>query len=330
MAREERITLAHGNGGRLMHALVDRLAAHFTNKVLEERADAAEVRLGRERLAFTTDSYVVDPLFFPGGDIGSLAVFGTVNDIAMKGAVPLYISLGLICEEGLPLAVLDRVARSVAKACRRARVRVVTGDIKVVERGAAQRLFVNTSGIGVIRYPRRLGVRARPGDAILLNGGIAEHGMAIFRARHKMGFVADIKSDAAPLNGVVGRCLAASGRIRFLRDVTRGGLATTLNEIARVSRAGIEVREKDIPVRPVIGKMCDVLGFDPLYIPCEGRFVCCVDKRDAVKVKKAMGPAARLIGRVTGGPRGEVRLRTRVGAGRLLPVLEQDQLPRIC
>ncbi len=330
MARDERITLAHGNGGRLMHALVDRLAAHFSNEILDERADAAEVRIGGERLAFTTDSYVVDPLFFPGGDIGSLAVLGTVNDLAMKGAQPLFLSLGLICEEGLPVRVLDRVARSIQKAARRAGVSIVTGDLKVVEKGAAHKLFVNTSGIGVIRYFNRLGVRARPGDAILVNGGIAEHGMAIFKARHEMGFMADIKSDVAPLNGVVGRCLAASKRIRFLRDVTRGGLATTLNEIARVSRAGIEVREEDIPVRPAVRKMCDVLGFDPLYISCEGRFVCCVDGKDTAKVKRAMGPQARLIGRVVGGHRGAVHLFTRVGAGRLLPMLEQDQLPRIC
>ncbi len=330
MARDERITLAHGNGGRLMHALIDRLAAHFSNPILDERADAAEVSVGGARLAFTTDSYVVDPLFFPGGDIGSLAVFGTVNDLAMKGARPLFLSLGLICEEGLPISLLDRVARSIKKAARRADVSIVTGDIKVVEKGAAHRLFVNTSGIGSIHYPGRLGVRAKPGDAILISGGIAEHGMAIFKARHKMGFMADIKSDCAPLDGVVGRCLAASKRIRFLRDVTRGGLATTLNEIARVSRAGIEIHESDIPVRPAVKKMCDVLGFDPLTIPCEGRFVCCVDEKDAAKVKRAMGPRARLIGRVTGSHRGEVHLFTRVGAGRLLSMLEQDQLPRIC
>jgi len=330
MPRDERITLAHGNGGRLMHELIDRLASRFSNAVLEERADAAEVRVDAARLAFTTDSYVVSPLFFPGGDIGTLAVYGTVNDLAMKAAVPLFVSLALICEEGLPLRVLDRVARSIQKACRRAGVRVVTGDIKVVEKGAAQGLFVNTSGVGVIRYPGRVGVRAQAGDAVLVNGGIAEHGMAVFRARHRMGFLADIKSDCAPLDRVVGRCLAASKRVRFLRDATRGGLATTLNEIARVSGAGIEVSEEDVPVRPCVKKMCDILGFDPLYIPCEGRFVCCVDAGDAGKVKKAMGPWARVIGRVTGRHAGEVHLLTRVGAGRLLPMLEQDQLPRIC
>jgi len=313
-----------------MHALVDRLAAHFTNPILEERADAAEVRVGGARLAFTTDSYVVDPLFFPGGDIGSLAVFGTVNDLAMKGARPLFLSLGLICEEGLPMLLLDRVARSIKKAARRAGVRIVTGDIKVVEKGAAQKLFINTSGIGPITYAGRLGVRAHPGDVLLINGGIAEHGMAIFQARNKMGFLADIKSDCAPLDGAVRRCLARSKRIHFLRDVTRGGLATTLNEIVRVSAVGVEIREKDIPVRPAVKKMCDVLGFDPLYLPSEGRFVCCVDGRDGGSVKAAMGPRARVIGRVVGGHRGEVHLLTRVGVGRLLPMLEQDQLPRIC
>ena len=330
MSRDERITLAHGNGGRLMHALIDRLAAPLSNPILDERADAAEVSVDGARLAFTTDSYVVTPLFFPGGDLGSLAVYGTVNDLAMKGAKPLFLSLAFICEEGLPLRVLDRVALSIKRAARRARVRVVTGDLKVVEQGAAQGLFVNTSGIGVIRYPSRLGVRAQQGDAVLVNGGIAEHGMAIFTARHKMGFKADIRSDCAPLNEAVRRALAASRKVRFLRDATRGGLATTLNEIARVSAAGIEVFERDIPVRPAVRKMCDVLGFDPLYVPCEGRFVCCVDGKDAKKVKKAMGPQARVIGRVVCAHKREVHLCTVLGSRRLLPMLEQDQLPRIC
>lgn len=330
MADEERITLAHGNGGRMMHELIARLASNFSNKILDEKADAAELDIGNHRLAFTTDSYVVKPLFFPGGDIGKLALFGTVNDLSMKGARPLYISLAFIVEERFKIAVLDKICRSIREAARRAKVRVVTGDIKVVERGSCDGLFINTSGIGVISYPVRLGVRARPGDLIVINGGIAEHGMAIFQAREKMGFIAKIKSDCRPLNSEVERCLISSRKISFMRDVTRGGLATTLNEIAEVSDLGIEVYEKDIPIARSVKKMCDVLGFDPLYIPNEGKFVCFVREKDAFKVRKAMGQEARIIGRAVPRHKQEVYLHTRIGSTRLIPMLEWDQLPRIC
>jgi hydrogenase expression/formation protein HypE len=329
--KDEKITLAHGNGGRLMHELIDVMRLEFSNSMLDEMADAAEVRVKGNRLAFSTDSFVVKPLFFPGGDIGKLAVCGTVNDISMKGAKPLFISLAFILEEGFELSVLLKICRSVKLAARRAGVQVVTGDTKVVEKGAADKIFINTSGIGVIdRSAGRIGSRARKGDLILINGGIAEHGMAILNAREGFGFGSAIRSDCRNLNFETERCLKASKNISVMRDPTRGGLATTLNEIASVSNLGIEIYEKDVPVKRSVGKLCDVLGFDPLYVANEGKFVCFVTESDALGVKKAIGSTARVIGKVTSRHRGEVRLRTNLGSSRILPMLESDQLPRIC
>lgn len=323
------ITLAHGNGGRLMHELIERLRVKFSNRILDEVADAAELIVDRKKLAFSTDSYVVRPLFFPGGDIGKLAVSGTVNDIAMKGARPLFISLAFIIEEGLELAVLEKVAESIKKTVKKSGVKVVTGDVKVVEKGKADRLFINTSGIGVIAG-KGIGVRAKPGDEIIINGPIAEHGMAILNAREKFGFISAIKSDCRNLNFEVGRCLNASENISVMRDPTRGGLATTLNEIADSSNLGIEVCEKAIPIKPSVKKMCDILGFDPLYVANEGKFVCFVKAEDAAKVRRAMGRRARIIGNVVTSHRKEVHLKTELGVSRILPMLESDQLPRIC
>ncbi len=313
-----------------MHELVEDMRLKFSNRILDEMADAAELRVDAERLAFSTDSYVVKPLFFPGGDIGKLAVCGTVNDISMKGARPLYLSLAFILEEGLEFSVLGRVASSIKQAAREANVKVVTGDIKVVEQGACDGMFINTSGIGVIEKGKGVGVKPKSGDLVLINGGIAEHGMAILNAREDLGFKPPIKSDCANVNFEAQKCLKASEKISVMRDPTRGGLATTLNEIARSSNIGIEISEKDIPVKPAVGKLCDVLGFDPLYVANEGKFVCFVSEEDASRVKKAMGPGARLIGRTTTRHKGEVRLRTRIGSTRILPMLESDQLPRIC
>lgn len=327
----ERITLAHGNGGRFMHELIERLQTKFSNAALNEKTDAAELRLQAARLAFSTDSYVVRPLFFPGGDIGKLAVFGTVNDLAMKGSRPLFISLAFIIEEGFELSVFDKIAQSIQHACRTARVQVVTGDIKVVERGAADQIFINTSGIGLIPADQRpIGARAKAGDCVLINGSIADHGMAVLEAREKLGFHHAIKSDCRNLNFDVAQCLAASRRISVLRDSTRGGLATTLNEIAQTSCLGIEVYEKNIPVRPGTKKMCEILGFDPLYVANEGKFVCFVSAKDASGVQRAIGKNARMIGRVVLSHKGEVYLHTEIGSRRILPMLEFDQLPRIC
>ena len=314
-----------------MHELIDRLRLKFSNKALNEMADAAELNIPKNRLAFSTDSYVVKPLFFPGGDIGKLAVCGTVNDISMKGARPLFISLALIIEEGLELSILDKITQSIKKASDKAKVQVVTGDIKVVEKGSADKIFINTSGIGVISYPaRRIGAKARVGDTIIINGTIAEHGIAVLNAREKLGFVSGIKSDCRNLNFEVQQCLVVSKNISVMRDPTRGGLATALNEIALSSNLGIEICESDIPIKPSVRRMCDILGFDPLYIANEGKFVCFMDKKDASKVKKAMGKNARIVGKVVSSHKKEVHLKTKIGSSRILPMLEFDQLPRIC
>jgi len=310
-----------------MRELIEKLRIEFSNKILNEMADAAELNAGG-RLAFSTDSYVVKPLFFPGGDIGKLAVYGTVNDLSMRGAKPLFISLALILEEGLELPVLDKIARSIKEASGKAGVRVVTGDVKVVEKGAADKIFINTSGIGIIK--RRVGVKAKAGDAIIINGGIAEHGMAILNAREKLKLLSGLKSDCRNLNFEVERILAVSAKISVMRDPTRGGLATALCEIAGSSDLGIEIYEKKIPVKPVVKRMCDILGFDPLYVANEGKFVSFVSEKDASRVKRAIGKKARIIGRVVTGHKGEVRLKTELGSSRVLPILESDQLPRIC
>ena len=325
------ITLAHGNGGKSMHELIERLCVNFSNEILDEMADAAELRMAKNKVAFSTDSYVVKPLFFPGGDIGKLAVFGTVNDVSMKGATPLFISLAFIIEEGLELSILDKIARSIKEASFKAKVKVVTGDIKVVEKDAADRLFINTSGIGIITHSgKRISSRAKKDDIIIINGAIAEHGMAILNAREKLGFLSNIKSDCRNLNFEVRRCLAASKNISVMRDPTRGGLASVLNEIADASNLGIEINEKSIPIKPSVKKMCDILGFDPLYIANEGKFVCFVNQKDTIKVKHAMGKEARIIGKVTSEHKKEVHLKTRIGSDRILPLLESELFPRIC
>jgi len=306
------ITLAHGNGGRLMHELVDGLRLKFSNKILNELADAAE-------------------LFFPGGDIGKLAVCGTVNDVSMKAATPLFISLSFIIEEGFEFDEFDKICCSIRKAAEKAEVSVVTGDIKVVEKGAADKLFINTSGIGLIKHKGvHIGSKAKVGDVIIINGPIAEHGIAIINARENLGFESGIRSDCRNLNFEVQRCIYATKKITVLRDPTRGGLATTLGEIARSSNLGIEIFEELIPIKPEVKKLCDILGFDPLYVPNEGKFVCFVNERDCHKVKRAIGKAARIIGRVTSAHKKVVYLKTELSSTRVLPVLEVDQLPRIC
>ncbi len=327
---QKTITLAHGNGGRLMHELIDALRLELSNKTLDELADAAEINLSNKRIAFSTDSYVIKPLFFPGGDIGKLAVCGTVNDISMKGARPLYISLALIIEEGFEIAKLEKIVSSVRQEAKNAGVLVVTGDIKVVERSSADGLFINTSGIGAINYPGRIGAKARAGDIIVINGTIAEHGMAVLNARENLGFDSKIKSDCKSLNKEVKRCLAASDNISVMRDLTRGGLAVSLNEIADSSNLGIEIDEVRIPLRSSVKTLCDILGFDPLYVANEGKFVCFVKAKEADKIRQAMGKDAAIIGRVVPAHKKQLYLKTKLGTSRILPQLEHDQLPRIC
>ncbi|MFH1650804.1 MAG: hydrogenase expression/formation protein HypE [Chloroflexota bacterium] len=332
----DKILLAHGSGGKLSHELITRtLLPALANPLLEKLDDAASFEL-KGTLAFTTDSYVVSPIFFPGGDIGKLAVCGTVNDLAMCGAKPLYLSLALIIEEGLPVKDLERVLASIRKTADAAGVKIVTGDTKVVNRGSADRIFINTAGIGVVPEGVHVsGSQARPGDRVILSGGIGEHGIAIMSRREGLEFSVPVASDCAPLNGLVAAMLKAAPDIRCLRDPTRGGLAGTLNEFAGQSNAGIRIVEAEIPVKESILAACDLLGLDPLYVANEGKLVAVVPPAKAEAVLAAMrrhryGRDAAIIGEVTAEHPGRVVMTTRLGATRIVDMLTGDLLPRIC
>jgi len=338
MTRDQ-VLLAHGSGGRLSHELVERIfVPRFANQILARLDDAAilESIPPGHRLAFTTDSYVVSPIIFPGGDIGKLAVCGTVNDLAMSGARPLYLSTGWIIEEGLSFEDLERIADSMAETARAAGVTIVAGDTKVVERGHADRLFINTAGIGIIPSDVNIsGANARPGDVILVSGTVGDHGMAIMMQREGLSFSLPLSSDCAPLNGLVEAMLSASDGIHCLRDPTRGGLATVLNELAVQSNVGIEIEEPTVPVRDAVRAACEMLGLDPLYVANEGKLVAVVAERDAERVLAAMqehplGADAAIIGRVVAEHSRRVVLRTALGARRILDMLAGEQLPRIC
>jgi hydrogenase expression/formation protein HypE len=347
----ELIQLAHGSGGRLSHDLVEHLfAQHFDNPPLLQLDDSAVVEIhsaGSEtsgprshttRLAISTDSYVISPIFFPGGDIGKLAVCGTVNDVSMSGAHPLWLSAGFILEEGLPLADLERIVTSMAATARQAGVQIVAGDTKVVDRGSADRIFINTAGVGLVPPGVDIaGDQARPGDLVLLSGTIGDHGMTIMTQRDGLRFDSPLESDCAPLNGMVASLLAAVplGAIRCLRDPTRGGLATTLNELAQRSGVGIEVDETAVPVRDAVRGACELLGLDPLYVANEGKLVAAVAPEHAVSALAALraheyGHMAAIIGRVSESHTGRVVLRTALGARRVVDMLVGEQLPRIC
>ena len=332
----DRVLLAHGSGGKLSHELVERLMVPlFRNPLLEKLDDSALFPISG-RLAFTTDSYIVSPIFFPGGDIGKLAVCGTVNDLSMVGARPLYLSLSFIIEEGFPMADLERVARSVQEAAREARVTVITGDTKVVDRGSADGLFVNTAGLGEVPEGVDVsGSNARPGDAVILSGPIGDHGIAVMSRREGLSFASHVESDVAPLNHLVQAMLEASPRIHALRDPTRGGLASSLNEIARQSGVGIHIEEEMVPVRDAVRGACEMLGLDPLYVANEGRLVAFVPGEDAERVLQAMrehryGSQACFIGRVREEHPGRVVMRTRLGTSRIVDMLTGEPLPRIC
>jgi hydrogenase expression/formation protein HypE len=343
---DDRILLAHGSGGKLSHDLVETLfLRYFDNPTLLQLEDAAVVPIPHllapqpaTHLAFSTDSYVVSPLFFPGGDIGKLAVCGTVNDLSMSGARPLWLSAGFILEEGLPLADLERIVASMAETANGAGVQIVAGDTKVVDRGSADRLFVNTAGLGVVPPGVTIaGDRARPGDIILLNGPIGDHGMTIMTQREGLQFDSPLESDCAPLHGLVADLLAAlpPGSLHCLRDPTRGGLATALNELAARSGAGIEIDETALPVREAVRGACELLGLDPLYVANEGKLVAIVAPEAAGAALAALraheyGRGAVAIGRVTGAHPGRVILRTALGARRVVDMLVGEQLPRIC
>jgi hydrogenase expression/formation protein HypE len=335
--REDRITMSHGAGGKATQTLIEAIFLDaFRNPLLEPLEDAARLQVGGARLALTTDSFVVSPLFFPGGDIGVLAVNGTVNDLAVSGATPLYLSAGFILEEGFPIADLTRITASMAAAAAAAGVHVVTGDTKVVERGKADGCYINTAGVGLLTAGTELGVAtARPGDAILVSGPIGDHGVTIMLARGELDIDADLESDTAALNGLVADLLAADVGVRALRDATRGGVATILNEIARAADVGILVTEDDIPVRDEVRGAAELLGIDPMYVACEGRLVAVVDGAHADQALAAMrahpaGSQAAVIGRVTGANPGIVQLKTVFGGARIVDLLVGDPLPRIC
>jgi hydrogenase expression/formation protein HypE len=335
--REDRITMSHGAGGKATQTLIEAVFLDaFRNRALEPLEDAARLQAGGATLAFTTDSYVVSPLFFPGGDIGDLAVNGTVNDLSMAGAVPLFLSAGFILEEGFPVADLTRIAASMQAAAQRAGVEIVTGDTKVVQKGKADGCYVNTAGVGLLTSDVSLGVaQARPGDVILVSGPVGDHGVTIMLARGELDIEADVCSDTAPLNGLVANLLAAAPGVRALRDATRGGVATILNEIAMAAGVGVLVTEDDIPVRTEVRGAAELLGIDPMYVACEGRLVAVVSPVDAGAALAALrahplGAQAAIIGTVTEQPPGIVQLRTAFGGTRIVDLLVGDPLPRIC
>jgi hydrogenase expression/formation protein HypE len=339
--RDTTINMSHGSGGKAMRALIEDVFVGAFGARAGVMEDSATVSLADmlshgDRLAFTTDSYVVDPLFFPGADIGALAVAGTVNDLAVSGARPLFLSCGMVLEEGLPLTTLRRVALSMRRMADRAGVTIVTGDTKVVEHGAADKLFVNTSGIGIIPAGVAISAaNARPGDAVIVSGGLGEHGVAILIARNLLALEADVESDCQPLQGLVADILAACPATRCLRDATRGGVATVLNEFASSSGVGIRIFEPALPIREVVRGACEILGLDPLYLANEGKLVAVVPAIDADRVLAAMrahpaGSDAAIIGEVTREPAGMVVMQTAFGGERIVDMLVGEQLPRIC
>jgi hydrogenase expression/formation protein HypE len=333
------VLLAHGGGGKLMHQLIEQMfVPTFGNSTLNVRQDAAAIALNGQKLAFTTDSYVVRPLFFPGGDIGSLAVNGTVNDLAMVGARPLYLSVGFILEEGLPMETLWQVVQSMQQAAEAAHVQIVTGDTKVVDRGKGDGIFINTAGIGVIEHSQTIAPQSvQPGDVLLLNGDIGRHGIAIMAVREGLEFETTIASDSAPLADLVLKLLDAGIEIHCLRDLTRGGLASALNEIAEAAGVEIAIAETQIPVQAEVQGACEILGFDPLYVANEGRFVAFVPEKDAERTLAILRSEqtefvnhAGVIGHVIGKSTGIVKMKSRIGAQRIVDMLSGEQLPRIC
>lgn len=334
----DRVVLGHGSGGKLTHDLIKKsFMAAFDNPILNASNDASVVATeGAARLAISTDAHVVSPLFFPGGDIGCLAVCGTVNDVAMMGARPLYLTASFILEEGLEIATLERVIASMKDAALEAGVQIVAGDTKVVSKGLADGLYISTTGVGLLPDGREIhGAAARPGDAVIVSGTMGDHGIAVLSARGALGIETDLASDVAPLNGMIADMLAASHNIHVLRDPTRGGLATTLNEIARQSNVGIVMKEGSIPVKPAVDAACELLGFDPLYIANEGKLVAIVASEDAESVLTAMrahkyGHSAAIIGEISADPAGRVLMRTLIGSHRVVDMLAGEMLPRIC
>jgi hydrogenase expression/formation protein HypE len=335
--RSDRILLAHGSGGTMMKELIEELfVAEFGDEVLLRMDDAASLPFGNGRLAFSTDTYVVNPLFFPGGDIGRLAVCGTVNDVATSGATPLYLSVGFVLEEGMPVDDLKRILISMRDAAAEAGVRIVTGDTKVVERGHGDGVYINTAGVGLLPDGVDLsGSHCKPGDVVLLSGTLGDHGIAVISTREGLSFSTDIRTDAAPLNHLVSRVLAAAPNVRCFRDPTRGGLSSTLNELAGASGVSITVDERAVPVHDQVRGACEMLGYDVFQVANEGKMVAVVPAEEAGAALDAMrsapyGANAAIIGVVADKPVGRVYVRTAFGATRIMDMLVGEQLPRIC
>jgi hydrogenase expression/formation protein HypE len=338
ISAHDTVQLSHGSGGKMMNNLISKLFLWaFDNPFLNKLDDQAVLEINGQRVAFSTDSFVVDPLVFPGGDIGELAVNGTVNDICMSGARPLFLSAGFIVEEGFPLGELKKIVESMRAAAQRAGVAIVTGDTKVVNKGQVDKVFINTAGIGLIEHEFEISAsNLRPGDVILLSGTLADHGMAILSKREGLAFESSIESDTAPLNDLVGAILQAGGQaVHAMRDPTRGGLAATLNEFASSSQVGIRIKEDRIPVKAAVAGACEILGLDPLYVANEGKLILAVKREDAEAVLKAMrshplGREAIAIGDVVSEKPGLVSMQTRIGGWRIVDMLVGEQLPRIC
>jgi len=333
------ILLGHGSGGKLSHDLISELfAKHFDNDILRQQSDSAIIEAPDNQLAFTTDSFVVDPIFFPGGDIGKLAIAGTVNDLAVSGATPKYLSVGFIIEEGLQFKDLERIVITMAEEAKRAGVKIVTGDTKVVDRGKCDKVFINSSGIGILESKNvhiSSGNHIKEGDKIIINGSIGDHGMSVMAARNDLNISADILSDCACLHQLIKSALDVSSQIKFMRDATRGGLGTVIAELAKGKDFGIHIKEEQLYVNEGVRGMCELLGFDPIYVANEGKVVIVVAAEDAENVIKELrkhetGKNATIIGEITNDHKGMAWLETQIGGKRIIEMLSGQQLPRIC
>ena len=335
--KEDRILLSHGSGGKLSFNLIKKMfLSNFNNPYLQRLDDGAVLNIEGLKLAYTTDSYTVDPLFFKGGNIGELAVYGTVNDLSMCGATPLYLSCSFIIEEGFSLSLLEKIVLSMRAASVTAKVDIVTGDTKVVNKGAADKIFINTSGVGIVEEGVNIsGSNAKVGDVVMINGPIGSHGIAVLSEREGLKFETEIKSDTAPLSSLVADMLEVSKDIHVLRDPTRGGLSTSLNEIALSSKVDVEINESDIPIQEEVRAACEILGYDPLYLANEGKLVAFIPSEIAPDMLKKMrenkyGKESKIIGRVVKKSEGKVYLNTTIGGKRIVDMLTGEQLPRIC
>ena len=337
--KTDKILLGHGSGGSLTHDLISSLfIKHFSNPILDVQGDSALLEISSWEISMTTDSFVVDPLFFPGGDIGKLAIAGTVNDIAVSGAMPQYLSAAFILEEGFPMADLERIVISMAAEAKKAGVRIVTGDTKVVERGKCDKVFINTTGIGMLEEKQEKscsGCQVEIGDKVLINGAIGNHGMAIMAERNELKLSAKIKSDCACLNHMIARVLKAGIRVKFMRDATRGGLSTVLHELVDGSSFGMEIFESELKIDEEVQGICELLGFDPMYVANEGKVVMVVHKDDAQQALEILqsdefGKDASIIGEIVEAHSGKAYINTSIGGKRILDMLSGEQLPRIC